>query len=70
MPESIKQRIAKIPDHITGKELRPILNSILTDLTTLQTKHNAVCTKLDADGGVTDTNYNSLQGITSLNTQA
>ena len=70
MPESIKKRISQIPDHITGKELRPILNAILTDLTALQTKHNAVCTKLDADGGVTDTNYNSLHAVSSLQTTA
>lgn len=29
-------------------------------------KHNAVCAKLDADAGVTDTNYTALHAITPL----
>jgi hypothetical protein len=33
-------------------------------LYTLATNFNAVLTKLDADAGVTDTNYNSLQAVT------
>ena len=70
MPESIKNRIANIPDNITGKELRPILNAILADLTQLRTSHNGVCTKLDADAGVTDTNYSSLHAVSSLQTTA
>lgn len=70
MPESIKKRVAQIPDRITGKELRPILNAILADIVQVQTKHNAVCAKLDADVGVTDTNYAALQNITTLNVQA
>lgn len=33
-------------------------------LNTLATNFNAVLTKLDADAGVTDTNYNSTQAVT------
>ncbi len=33
-------------------------------LNTLATNFNAVLTKLDADTGVTDTNYNSTQAVT------
>lgn len=29
-------------------------------------KHNALCAKLDADAGVTDTNYASTLGIVTL----
>ncbi|WP_288075416.1 hypothetical protein [Pseudomonas sp.] len=32
----------------------------------LITKHNALCVKLDADVGVTDTNYASTLGIATL----
>lgn len=32
----------------------------------LITKHNALCAKLDADAGVTDTNYASTLGIATL----
>lgn len=32
----------------------------------LITKHNALAAKLDADAGVTDTNYSSLHKITPL----
>lgn len=30
------------------------------------TKHNALCAKLDADAGVTDTNYAATLGIATL----
>lgn len=70
MSESIKKRIAAIPDALTGKELRPILTSILADLAAFQTKHNAAMAKLDADVGVTDTNYAALHNVTSLNVAA
>jgi hypothetical protein len=32
----------------------------------LITKHNALCAKLDADAGVTDTNYAASLGIATL----
>lgn len=42
------------------------LGDVIADLiaanNALATKFNAVCAKLDADGGVTDTNYVALQG--------
>lgn len=39
------------------------LGDILNDLIT---KHNAVCAKLDADAGVTDTNFTALHAVTTL----
>lgn len=39
------------------------LGDIVNDLIT---KHNAVCAKLDADAGVTDTNYTALHAVTTL----
>ena len=35
-------------------------------LNTLITNHNALCAKLDADAGVTDTNYAATLGIKAL----
>lgn len=40
-------------------KLGDLLNEIIT-------KHNALAAKLDADAGVTDTNYNALHKITPL----
>jgi len=39
------------------------LGDIVNDL---NTKHNAVCAKLDADATVTDTNYTALHAVTTL----
>lgn len=52
-------------------DMRLQLNKAIDDievlragLNTLATNYNAVLTKLDADAGVTDTNYNSTQAVT------
>jgi len=57
-PESVVER------------LRASLNKIVDDvevlragLNTLATNFNATLTKLDADAGVTDTNYNATQAV-------
>lgn len=43
------------------------VGDVIADLTAqvnaLTTAHNAMAAKLDADGGVTDTNYVSLTGV-------
>ena len=39
------------------------LGDLLVDLIT---KHNILCAKLDLDAGVTDVNYASLAGLTTL----
>lgn len=45
------------PGGSASPSLLDILNGIVDDLTELRTKHNAAMAKLDADAGVTDTNY-------------
>lgn len=64
MSESIKQRISAMPDHGEGRQLKFVLDAILTDLTALRAsivaitaKIDVATTKLNADAGVTDTNY-------------
>jgi hypothetical protein len=48
MPESINQRIVYLPDDLTSQEIRPLLQSILTDLAALRTALNA-----HTHGGIT-----------------
>jgi hypothetical protein len=48
MSESISQRMPKVPDELTSREIYPLLQSILTDLTALKAAMNA-----HTHGGVT-----------------
>lgn len=48
MPESINQRIAYVPDDLTSQELRFLLQSILTDLTSLRASLNQLRTDYNA----------------------
>jgi hypothetical protein len=48
MSESINQRVVYIPDDLTSQELRPLLQSILTDLTAIKTAINT-----HTHGGIT-----------------
>jgi hypothetical protein len=55
MSASIKIRTVKIPDELTSRELRPLLEAILTDITALTAAVNALRTDYNAHvhGGVT-----------------
>lgn len=66
---SIKGRLGNARASKEFTELRNILAGVQADLEALRTKHNATLTKLDLDAGVTDTNYNSLHAVGTLNTQ-
>jgi allophanate hydrolase subunit 1 len=44
--------------------------ALLADFTALRTRYNAVLAKLDADGGVTDTNYAALQAAPAITATA
>ena len=60
MADSIKQRMGAVKlDLMTERELRALLSATLVDLTALRASVVAITAKLDADGGVTDTNYAS-----------
>lgn len=52
-------------DHV---ELNTILASLLTDVTMLRTWADTLRTKLNADAGVTDTNYAAPSALTTTNT--
>jgi len=68
MPESIAQRLATVPDRVTVREIRPLLTTVLADLTALRAAVVAITAKLDADTGVADTNYASLTNPAALTT--
>lgn len=48
MAESINQRLAAVPDDLTGEEIRQVLQSILVDLAALRTAVNS-----HTHGGIT-----------------
>jgi hypothetical protein len=53
MSESINQRMAKVPDLLTSREIRPLLIAILTDISALATSLNQLID--DYDNAVTPT---------------
>jgi len=68
MPESIKARMSALSDRITDRETRKLFEAILVDLTAIRTSVTTLTAKLDADAGVTDTNYATLCNPASLTT--
>ena len=62
MAESIKQRMAAYPDKKTAEELTRLFQA---DNATLRAAITGITAKLDADAGVTDTNYGALWNPTA-----
>lgn len=48
-----------------NEALNLVLKSMLTDLTTIVTALNVLAAKLNADAGVTDTNYSTASALTT-----
>lgn len=57
MAESIRERLQTHSPRVEVAELRKLLESAQADLAALRASIVAITAKLDADGGVTDTNY-------------
>lgn len=58
---SIAQRVnASALDGISQRELVDLLQALRLDVAALNARVTGIAAKLDADGGVTDTNYGSL----------
>lgn len=59
---------------IKGTQVDPatqqVLLAVLADLTALRTAITGITAKLDADGGVTDTNYAATKNPAALTTTA
>lgn len=51
-------------------DLANAVNALRADLSALRTKYNAVLAKLDADEGVTDTNYAATQAMSAVTASA
>ncbi len=66
---SIKDRLSNSRSQKDLTEIRAMFVAVQTDLAALQAKHNALLAKLDADAGVTDTNYTALHAVGTLRTQ-
>lgn len=66
MSKSIKQRTAAMPEQVIAKNQKILLDAALADLTALRTAFNTLVTKLNADAGVTDTNYAAAPALTLL----
>lgn len=62
-PGSIQAQLNRMNPTAADVKLGDLLAEIIT-------KYNALCTKLDSDAGVTDTNYSSTLKITDLETRA
>lgn len=68
MAESIKQRVGALSNVSDADELRKVLGCVLADLTALRASVVGVNAKLDADAGVTGTDFASLWNPAALTT--
>lgn len=67
--QSLKTVQAAIPDKRESLAVRQQLENIQQDLANLRAAFVALTAKLDADAGVTDTNYGSTTNPAALFTQ-
>lgn len=68
MSESINVRMAKVPDLLTSRELRPLLQSILTDIEAIKTAMNSH-THDGVTAGAASTGAADANTVGALNTQ-
>ncbi len=61
MAESVSQRLAAVPDSTTAREMRPLLDAILADLTSIKTQFNQLRTDYNANATIgTDTTATAI----------
>lgn len=63
---SIKNRVSACAVKTDAEELRYLLNATLTDLTMIKTAYDTLVAKLNADTGVDDDDYATLDDLTLL----
>lgn len=68
--QSVKQRCNSLANHRDAEALRFILTNVQADLAALRASFVLLTAKLDADAGVTDTNYGALTNPAALTTLA
>ena len=64
--QRISSRLAPIVNSAEETSLRILLEALQDDLTALRNAHVTLAAKLDADAGVTDTNYGALTNPAAL----
>lgn len=57
MAESVKQRMGALSNNGDAKELKKLIDCVQVDVTALATAVDVLAAKLNADAGVTDTDY-------------
>ena len=72
-PGTLQEKLNKLTPAAQKAGMGDVLAELITETNRLETqvaaltsKFNAVLAKLDADAGVTDTNYTSLQGASAF----
>lgn len=61
---SIKNRTAACAVTSDAQEMKYLLDAALADLTMIKTAYAALVAKLNADAGITDTDYAALDSLT------
>lgn len=69
MAENIDQRVKSFKG-AQQTDLTKVLDTVITDLAALRAAIVGITAKLDADVGVTDTNYAATQDPAALETQS
>lgn len=62
--------MADISNSTDNADIAAVLNSLLADITAVRSAVVGITAKLDADGGVTDTNYAATLNPAALTTTA
>ena len=68
MAESIAKRSNSLVTAKDGEALNPLFKAMLADITAIRASLVGINAKLDADAGVTDTNYAALWNPAALTT--
>lgn len=64
-PGSKQEKINKLAPAAYDAKLGDAVAELIAQVNAITTKHNALLAKLDADAGVTDTNYAATQAVPS-----
>jgi hypothetical protein len=70
MAESVAKRTNSMANHRDAEAMRKVLGAVQTDLAALRASFVLLTAKLDADAGVTDTNYGALTNPVAQSTTA
>lgn len=66
-PVRVAERLSGTPE--VPQDARELLFSLAEDMVVLKARITTLLAKLDADGGVTDTNYGTLCSVAAVKTE-